>query len=82
MKRNTQGLSLFEISLTGVSNLLIVSAIQSVCPHYTVSKGRTGEDSCYTCSYFPSIKDRVAICRCEKMRKTIPVNAGIMEEMI
>lgn len=49
----------------------IVSAIQSVCPHYAAPEGRTEEDSCYTCSYFPSIKDEIGICRCKKMRKAI-----------
>lgn len=60
----------------------IVSAIQSVCPHYVAPEGRTEEDSCYTCSYFPSIKDEIGICRCEKTRKMSAVSADITEEMI
>ena len=46
----------------------IVSALQSVCSHYTIPEGQMGEDCCYTCNHYLDPFDEIGICKCEAMR--------------
>lgn len=48
----------------------IVSALQSVCRHYTIPEGQAKEDCCYTCDHYPDPHDEIGICKCEAMRKS------------
>lgn len=47
----------------------IVTALQSVCRHYTLPEGREKEDCCYTCRFYPDQRSEIGICGCEKMRR-------------
>lgn len=57
----------------------IVTALQSVCQHYTLPDGREWEDCCYTCDFYPDQKAEIGICRCEQMRR--PPERLRMEEV-
>lgn len=53
----------------------IVTALQSVCEHYTPLVDGEREDCCYTCSFYPDRQSEIGTCRCKKMRK--PTNGPV-----
>lgn len=49
----------------------IVTALQSICPHYAPPKDREWENCCYTCGFYPDHSSEIGICRCEHMRQPL-----------
>jgi len=48
----------------------IVSALQSICPHYIHPAGHERENCCYTCGFYPNHRAEIAVCGCAQMRRT------------
>ena len=47
----------------------LATRVQDACPHYRSKNGKSGENWCADCIYYPSTTDEIAVCQSENTRK-------------